>query len=262
MLSKLLSTIFKETTNTATRETVTFNTTGTYDPKFGKKVVYVSGKGQNGTTGTAYYSYVSGNAATYNTSPGTAYYNYIAGTAVYNTVTNIASYNYSPGGNQFSVYWKQQSYNYTTLVANYAYGNNATIPNSYTYNASGIITSHNYSAVTTYYNSTNYPAVYNPPTYPSAGYNAPSYPYAGTYATSYPASTYNPPSYPYAGTNPPTTGASASAFGITFPGGVGGAATAVAAAAVITNYGAASTVTVPSGAYITVSARINDSDPV
>jgi hypothetical protein len=317
MLSKLLSTVFKETTNTATKETVTFNTTGTYDPKFGKKVVYVSGKGADGTPGTAYYSYAAGNAATYNTSPGSAYYNYVAGTAKYNTVAGTqqyssttytyANYNTAPGTANYTLvpgtgykYWSATSYHkVNNAVYGYAagpfndgttYGSSTTVPAPYVYHNYDPPTAGywnfttNYSTISSPYNSPTYPlsgynpptyptagynppvnaplTTYNPPAYPSAGYNAPTYPYAGTYATTYPVSTYNSPTYPYAGTNPPNTGASASAFGVTFPGGVGGAASAVSATKIVTTYGSGAPITIPSGAYVVVSARINDSDPV
>jgi len=115
MFSKLIKKVFKETTNISDVSPVTFNTSGNYNPRYGKHREYVTGRGGDGsnTAGTANYNTVAG-TANYNTVAGTANYNTVAGTANYNTVAGTDVY-YSATGN--AVYYSTGgNANYNTVA--------------------------------------------------------------------------------------------------------------------------------------------------
>ena len=187
---------------------------------------------------------------TYN-SVSLANYNASYGTGSYNT-QNIANYN-AP-----NAYWAvniQYNVQYLTVydstaftqLGNVSGNNNPTYPYA---NTNAI----NY--VLWYYN-TNYPYWYtNTPTYPYANTNATNYPYANTNATNYPYANTNPTNYPYANTNPTitNTGPSITVSGVTLPGGYGGTAPTVSDTLVGTypKYGTTTSVTVPTGGYVTI----------
>lgn len=93
MFSKLITKLFKETTNVTDISPVTFNSSGTYDPRYGKQKIYVAGKASDGIyiAGNANYNYVAGynydNSYTYNQQ------------ATYDPTTVAA-----PGGEQYWTY--------------------------------------------------------------------------------------------------------------------------------------------------------------
>jgi len=231
MISKLFRVLKSETTNIADISPVTFNASGSYNPRYGKQRIGVTGKGQDGTVtpGNAYYNYTAGTAnyntvagtANYNYSPATAYYSYspaysytntvagnayyntVAGNAYYNTVAGNAYYNYSPGtpsggGFNFSSTGGTAGIYSGGLV--YGYDMRGYPPYTFIGSDGGTVS-------VSYYGSTNAPtysyAGTNPSTYPYAGTNPSTYPYAGTNPSTYP-SVYVPASSPYAGTNPVT----------------------------------------------------------
>ena len=251
--------LLRETTNVANTTAVTFNTSGNYNPKYGKQKVYVSGRGGTGTTVPGNYfdnsytnagTYVPGGVTPGYTnpptivppSPGTI------GSVTYNVSSPvILSYAGSPAA------FYQYGSGYTTYSATvynspsfgtpaYAYSSTA---ESYFGPMSGSMGSPFYLGALTNYNTisgtipgyttpgtANSPVPYNA-TYTPGNFVAGN---SGTYATNY------------------TTGTAANILGVTFPGGVGGAATVVPAT-LITNpkYGTTTTVTIPSGGYATIT---------
>ena len=222
MFSKLVKALFKETTNTKDISSVTFNSSGTYNPRYGKQKVYVSGKGGDGSyaAGTPYYNY----------SPAYSYNQYVGGNSGtgYNPVvpgnsgTNSPYYNppqpmpgfFYPG-------------NYSNIYGTY-------FPGGYQppYSVSNLVPGTSYS---------------NPPSGGNEYY----------YDNSYSYSVYVPASTPYGGTNAnvTNTGTTTNVLGIPLPGGVGTTASVVPStrATSIPNYGTPYSVTVPSGGYVTIT---------
>jgi hypothetical protein len=245
MISKILKVIYKEITNIADLSPVTFNATGSYDPRYGKQHIKVSGKGQDGTyaAGTDYY----------NTSPGTAYYNYVAGTAYYNYVAGTAYYNYVAGTANYNYVAGTAYYNYVAAVytpGNYYFSGRFLFRNPPTYTPA----SYPYAGT----NAASYPyAGTNAASYPYAGTNAATYPYAGTNPATYPYAGTNPATYPYAGTNPAVTntGASTNVLGVAISGGYGTASTVIppTESTIKTRHGTPVPVTVPTGGYVTLT---------
>jgi hypothetical protein len=273
MFGKLISKIFKETTNVADISPVTFNASGTYNPRYGKQKVYVTGKAQDG-------SYVPGNA-NYNTVPGNANYNTVPGTAYYNYISTSPYYNYSPGytnsipGNYntpttsfFITESRNVSYaggppsppGSTGNMTYYFYA--ASIPSPYGW-TNTLTNNTNYTLSITYSGSASTvpgtsnppsPGNYVPPSYPYAGSNPAYYQYAGTNPTNYQYASTNPTVYPYAGANPDvaTTGSGYSLLGVYFPGGYGTTAPSIGSTKVSVSYGSSIPVSV-SGGYVTIN---------
>ena len=229
MFSKLFKKLLSETTNVADTTAVTFNTSGNYNPKYGKQKVYVTGRGGTGTT-------VPGNYFS------NAYYTAAVYTPAYDTVSGIRYLGItSPSiltyaGTVNAWYLTTSSYIY---FSNNTYNSPAfgTPSNSSTYSAGYYI-----GPITGFM-----PA---PSSQPAFSGTTPNY-------SPVPAS-YTPASY-YAGnsgTNPTnyTTGTAANILGVTLPGGVGGAATVVPPT-LITNpkYGTTTAITIPTGGYVTIT---------
>ena len=248
MFSKLVKALFKETTNTKDISSVTFNSSGTYNPRYGKQKVYVSGKGGDGSyaAGTPYYNVVPGN-----------YYD--------------NSYSYTTNGTNSPSYPVQGNFTYTVTAGTWGDIWNSTTKQVYRYvnwtsyysftGAPGFSPSSTYSAAYsyTYYDNAGYTFTGNQAAIYNSGtnyYTVPGTPYS--YNTYVPGNTgTNPTNYPYAGTNSPTTntGTTANVLGISLPGGYGGSASVVPStrATSIPNYGTPYSVTVPSGGYVTIT---------
>jgi hypothetical protein len=230
MFSKLFKKLLSETTNVADTTAVTFNTSGNYNPKYGKQKVYVSGRGGTGTTVPGNYfdnSYT--NAAVYTP----AYTTYTGSLYAGYTAPTVLTY----AGTVNAWYLNTVPYSYF---------------NSYAYNSP--------SFGTPTYSSTAYVGEYLGPF--TGSVPAPSgSPTATTNipigASPVPAS-YTPGNYVAgnSGTNPVyrTTGTAANILGVTLPGGYGTFATVVPAT-LISNpkYGTTTTVTIPSGGYATIT---------
>jgi hypothetical protein len=240
MFSKLFKMLLHETTNVADTTAVTFNTSGTYNPKYGKQKVYVTGRGGTGTTVPGNYfdnSYT--NAGTYTpstTNPVTTGLNAHA-----NEYIVYSSYAYANSASPLGFYYyRGNEYAYTTWSTTYT-----TAPSPqylYIYAASYNFTSgFNTTAQPSASSTTNNLSYYNEPVpgnINSASYTPGNYVAgnSGTYATNY------------------TTGTAANILGITFPGGVGGVATVVPATAIANpKYGTATTITIPTGGYATIT---------
>jgi len=217
---------------------------------YGRNVLYVEGKGQDGSPATTNYTYVSA-YTTYNP----ASYTYTAATYSYSP----ASYSYTPA-----------SYTYTAGSFNscstglYCYIEFYGEP-GYTYFTYGACGGYYeaYGGGTLYCADTgtnvNY---YNPPSYTYTGasysYTPASYPLSSPESYTYTAAsyTYTPAAYPYASYYAGAVGAAASAMGVTFPGGAIGSAAPYVGPTLVSYYSypdnASHPVTVPSGGYITV----------
>jgi hypothetical protein len=229
MFSKLFKMLLHETTNVANTTAVTFNTSGTYNPKYGKQKVYVTGRGGTGTTVPGnYFSNASYTPAVY-----TPAYNIVTGSRYFGINAPSAG-TYAGTVNS----WYLTTYAYNTFDNN-------------TYNSPAFGTPSNSS---TYYAGQYIgpvtgpvPAPYSNPAWSGTGSN-----YAPV------AASYTPESY-YAGnsgTNATnyTTGTAANILGVTFPGGVGGVATVVPATAIANpKYGTATSITIPTGGYVTIT---------
>jgi hypothetical protein len=243
---------------------VTFNTSGTYNPRYGKQKVYVTGKAQDGSyvPGNANYNIVPGNA-NYNTIPGTAYYSYSPGYSNPSVpgYTNppIPGNSYVSGGYTFG-YMTQQLY--TVSSGTYTVNTNPVGYFAYAYVPSDYYATDRYGTVYLHFTIFSYNVDYstNPSTpgntnSPSPGnYVSPSYPYAGTNPTNYSYSGTNPTNYPYASTNPDvaTTGSGYSLLGVYFPGGYGTTAPSIGSTKVSVSYGSSIPVSV-SGGYVTIN---------
>ena len=237
MFSKLFKKLLSETTNVADTTAVTFNTSGNYNPKYGKQKVYVSGRGGTGTTVPGnYFDNSYSNAGSYSPASYTPASYYITANTSYGYNFHYANvYNDMLNGYWYA-YENAYASNYSVSginVPSYAY--NTAIPAVYSGPYPGS-SSPMYFAGTTVSTGTlgnTTPASYTPASYTPGNYVPGN---TGTYATNY------------------TTGTAANILGITFPGGVGGAATVVPAT-LITNpkYGTTTTVTIPTGGYATIT---------
>jgi len=238
--------------------TTTFNTPGNFTIPYGKQSMYITGKGVDGLAASV-ASYTPGTLASYNPGTVAAYTpgsvaSYTPGTLAGYVPGNIAYYNPGSSGNYGF------SYNYNVYVVAgeyYIYGYFAAlcctgsvvafcppyavsctcyVPGNPYYTPGNAV----YNADTPYYNSPT-AASYNAPTV--ANYNAP----VAAYNTPTPA-TYNAA----------TTGASSSAFGFTFPGGVSVPATTIGPFEISYNtYPDNQTypVTVPSGGSVQICSK-------
>ena len=238
MIGKFFSRIIKEITP-ADLSPVTFNSSGTYNPRYGKHKIYVSGKAENGSTspGSDYYNIVPGSDY-YNIVPGSDYYNIVPGSDYYNVVPGNPfdnSYTNSPTvvAPLYGVKVGTNTYVYGTFWINYQ-TLSPTSSGQY-YNGRqdlsyGTSLYNNYAA--TPYTAPSVPSTYIvmgfvPPSYylspffsvtndvygnvpgsttpgnfvqGNSGTYATNYPYAGTYATTYPYAGTYATTYPYAGT--------------------------------------------------------------
>lgn len=224
MIGKFFSRVLKEITPADTTP-VTLNATGTYIPRYGKQRIYVSGKGGAGTytSGYSYDNSYTNNPTANPPSPIVAAYYSPAG-------TNWGQAIFQSRGNPGSPYaYTQQNPPW--------YGNGA-IPggNGYTY-------------FSNYYNNGDYdftwawstlvPASGGTPTPPTPGFYVPGS--SGTYAP-----TVN-------------TGSGTTVFGVSLPGGYGGAASVVpstAGTSVPTYSTTPISITVPAGGYVTITFTI------
>lgn len=134
MFTKFIKNLFKETTNVATTGSVTLNTTGNYNPKYGKQHIIISGKGGTGsyTAGTENYITVGGNVE----------YNTVTGFDVYNPSNSVAatSSGVDTGTNvENAGDWYGKNVNETTSPAprNYVYSNTPAVVNTGTPNSAG-----------------------------------------------------------------------------------------------------------------------------
>lgn len=226
MIGKLFSRIIRETTNIADVSPIIFSAPGTYNPRYGKQKVTVTGKAQDGGT-----------------IAGTPYYNYVAGYYYDNSYSYTATYPPTAG---------------TYTAGAYTPGNTVSvpmfgqIPMSYYDNSNGQYWSYFVSYPAPPYIYTN-AGTYNQPYYSG---DVPGTPYTVNVAGT---SGFVPPSSPYAGTYDPTyfTGSNYSFAGVYFPGGVSNPATVVPATPIpLSPFGQATSVTIPTGGYLTVSFSI------
>jgi hypothetical protein len=289
MIGKFFSRIIKEITPADTTP-VTLNASGTYNPRYGKHKIYVSGKAENGSTspGSDYYTVVPGSDY-YRVVPGFDYYNVVLGTPFDNSYTNlptvVAPLNGVKVGTNTYVYgtfWV----NYQTLsptssgqyyngrqdlsYGNSLYNNYAATPYSApsvpsTYIVMGFVPPSYYlspmfSVTNDVYG--NVPGSTTPGVFVqgTTGRYADTYPYAGTYApTNEYAGTYAPTTQ-YAGTYAPVyyTGSSTNVFGVSIAGGISTTASVVPPTLVNANpvYGTPVQITVPPGGYVTITFKL------
>lgn len=258
MFSKLVKALFKETTNIADTTAVTLNSSGTYNPKYGKQKVYVSGRGGTGTTVPGNYfdnsytnagTYVPGGVTPGYTNPptyvpssygtiGSVTYNISSPIILYYAGSPGAFYQYASAYTTYSatVYnspsFGTPAYAYSSQNESYAGTGSYTSPPTY------LAAQTQYTPISGTIPAYTTPGTANSPVPYNASYTPGNYVAgnSGTYATNY------------------TTGTAANILGITFPGGVGGAATVVPAT-LITNpkYGTPTTITVPTGGYVNIT---------
>lgn len=277
MFSRLIKNLFKETTNVTDVSPVTFNSSGSYNPKYGKKQIIITGQGAAGNIlpstvnpfipAGANPGPFDGGDNSYNNNPQP-----VAGdpssiypgvpSSVYPGVPS-SFYAGDPGGN-FA------NWNYTTLVIangiNAPEGNN---PGSLIFAPTEVITGSNYNftILPAYYPevpSSVYPGI------PSSTYPGnPPYIIPGQFVQGYP-NRYPPEPYPssggttnsgYSNTGSSTTMSYTSSNGVIMYsqllGGYGGAASTATTYVPIRSYDkTAKTVTVPSGGYVTVTIKI------
>jgi len=229
MFSKLVKALFRETTNTKDISSATFNTSGTYNPRYGKQKVYVTGKAGDGST-----------------SPGYDYYN---------TVPGVPSSPTPPTPGTVNPYIPASSSPASTNWGGFAFQSRGNPP-AYTVQnppmyGSGSQPASYYTYYNTYYNNGDYDWVHYYNTYtPASGGNT-------NPPTANPPNTAYNPTYPYAGTYSPyfSTGTNMNVLGVTFPGGYGGTAPTVSSTLTnnVPNYGTSYTVTVPTGGYVTIT---------
>ncbi len=248
---------------------VTINSSGTYNPRYGKQRIFISGAGGVGT-------YIPGNFYD-NSYTNSGYTN----PAVNNSYTNPGSTNAAQNGVQVGVYYVNWSPSTWYADASGPPGNWSWYYNVVTQS----VTYYNfYAYYSPYPSSVNTMGGYNMPgnggTTPSSPYavgtpgagqlygNVPAYYQPGNYVPgNYDPGNYVPGNYVSGntGTNAGTTntGSTFNIFGVSLPGGVGGAATAIpptlgSFTSYYTSYytvydTSPITVTVPTGGYVIIT---------
>jgi hypothetical protein len=256
VFGKFFTKIIKEKTNVADISPVTFNATGTYNPRYGKQKARASGKAQDGSPGNYFDNYYSGSA---NYNPSYPNYNIEAGSisdaviwfnyAVsnpsgnFNTSGFTGSYVYGP------LYGNTNTYQHASITFPFSLPGSA---NGTGYATFGVNANMGFTGVEGY------------------GWQAPpgqflsvSVNQAYTQGTSWIYSNisgYNPsniigynPSGGGSGTNPSNNGSGYTFDGVYFPGGAGMVAQTITDAQVTELPTTPTTVTIPTGGYLTVS---------